>query len=63
MIDSLELMLNDVKPDIINLNETWLNERLPNDLIKLDGYDLIRLDRATNCRGGGLPPSLKLAMK
>lgn len=36
------------------ISETWLNTSLPNSLIAISGYNIIRLDRVINKRGGGL---------
>lgn len=38
---------------IISVSETWLNARVSNDLVALDGYFLVRHDRV-GCIGGGV---------
>lgn len=53
-IDSLQLLVNETKPDILKINETWLHNDIPDQLVTLPGYDLIRHDRQTRCRGGGV---------
>lgn len=36
------------------LSETWLNNNVHNKLISINGFNLVRLDRVTKKRGGGL---------
>lgn len=43
----------DSKLDIICLTESWLTEEIPDDLISLQGYKLVRNDRIYG-RGGGI---------
>lgn len=38
--------------DIIGVTETWLNEQIPNNLIDIPGFSIVRNDR-TYGRGGG----------
>lgn len=35
-------------------SETWLNDKIPDGLISIQGYNLVRLDRKLEKRGGGL---------
>lgn len=49
----------DGKLDIIMVSETWMQKGLPNNLICASGYNIIRKDRQTNKRGGGLCIYLK----
>lgn len=58
-IDSFDLLVQESKPDLININETWLNNAIPNQSVSLEGYDIIRLDRSANIRGGGLASYIK----
>lgn len=51
-IDLLRAWLTYNKPHVITLSETWLNNNISDDEIKLDNYVLYRKDRGT--RGGGL---------
>lgn len=39
-------------PSVITLSETWLNNEIPDEEVKLDGYVLYRADRGS--RGGGV---------
>lgn len=58
-IDSLELLIQESKPDLVNINETWLNSAIPDHSIPIEGYDIIRYDRKNNQRGGGLASYIK----
>ena len=52
-IDELEAMIEDVKPDLIFITETWLHPDIKNAEVMLSGFsEPIRKDR-TGCRGGG----------
>lgn len=39
---------------LLGLCETWLNKRIHDGLIAIDGYNIVRQDRNTGKRGGGL---------
>ena len=41
-LDMLKLNLQTEKFDLICLSETWLNEAIPNNFIKIDGYNILR---------------------
>ena len=43
--------------DIVGLSETWLGQGVPDDIIKINGYNLIRTDRKS--RGGGVAIYIK----
>ena len=43
-----------LEPDIICITESWMNDSLGEDEIKLDGYTLFRRDREVNCKGRGV---------
>ena len=53
-LDELRVKIMTKNYDIIALTETWLTEDIPEQLILLQGYKLIRLDRSSNQRGGGV---------
>ena len=56
-INELRIMTCDLKPDIIAITETWTNQSITNDYLKILNYSLVaRSDRAdTNeGRGGGI---------
>ncbi len=50
--EEINLMLHDKKIDILALNETRLDSSISDELVSVDGYDLIRADRNRN--GGGV---------
>lgn len=50
----LECILSDTNIELICLCESWLNKNITNGLICLPNYNIIRLDRATKRKGGGL---------
>ena len=50
--DEISLMLRNKKIDILALNETCFDSSIFDDVISVDGYDLIRADRNRN--GGGV---------
>jgi exonuclease III len=50
-----KLVINELKPDIICLTETWLDNTVTDTEVELNGYKLYRKDRnITNKCGGGL---------
>ena len=52
MLDEIRLMLRHKKIDILALNETRLDSSISDELVGVDGYDLLRADRTRN--GGGV---------
>ena len=50
--DEISLMLRDKKIDILALNETRLDSFISDELVSVDGYDLMGADRNRN--GGGV---------
>ena len=58
-IDSIRVEIDKINPDIVNLNETWLHDKIDNGLISIKDYILIRSDRKSYDgevakKGGGL---------
>ena len=51
-IDEIRLLLYDKKLDVLALNETRLDSSISDELLAIDGYDIIRADRNRN--GGGV---------
>ena len=51
-IDEIRLLLCDKKIDVLALNETRLDSSISDELLAMDGYDIIRADRNRN--GGGV---------
>ena len=52
LIDEISLLIKTQKPTIITLSETWLDLSVPDDIVNIEGYTLLRADR--NRHGGGL---------
>lgn len=44
-IDEIRLLLYDKKLDVLALNETRLDSSISDELLAVDGYDIIRADR------------------
>lgn len=53
-INELRYCLENSNISICGICETWLNKKLHNNLIAINGFNTIRLDRKTGKRGGGL---------
>jgi hypothetical protein len=52
-IDEIEsLLINDEKMDIICVSETWLDNTITEDMVKIQGYEYLRKDRMANRAGG-----------
>ena len=65
-LDLLKFEIKKLNFDVFMLSETWFNEMLSNQLLLIDGYDLIRLDRSWKKdnepnikRGGGVAIYIK----
>lgn len=52
-IGEFELMMTASRPDVICVTETWLSSAIPDGLINIPDYTVIRNDRASRKRGGG----------
>lgn len=52
--EQIEAILDDGRIDVLSLNESWLNNNISNNLIRIEGYKIYRLDRAMRRKGGGL---------
>lgn len=69
LINQLEIVkhfLINTGTDCMYLTETWLCEVIPNNLIGIDGYKLVRLDRPNTAqftRGGGVCMFVKTLMR
>ena len=60
-IDELELYLTQEKPDLLGITETWTYEDVQDSEICVEGYTLLRKDRAIGdkIRGGGVALYIK----
>ena len=56
-INELRALVVEAKPDVVALTESWTNENVDNEILKMEGYDMIvRRDRTDTVggRGGGI---------
>ena len=51
-IDSFRIFLDDSNISIATLSETWLSEAIPDSLVNIPGYTLLRNDRKTKSNNG-----------
>ena len=50
----LRALIDEKKPDVLALTETWTNVDIPNEFLHIDGYEIIeREDRVDTSRGRG----------
>ena len=47
-LDEIRLLLHDKKLDVLALNETRLDSSISDDLMSIEGYDILRSDRKRN---------------
>lgn len=55
-VNLLRADLHDVSFHVLCINETWLKPNVSDNLIKLEGYNLIRVDRKVRNANGDLKP-------
>lgn len=53
-LEEFKICFTNSKSNIICVTETWLTENIEDNLISIDGYQLIRHDRNQQTRGGGI---------
>ena len=58
-LDSIKQEIVRIKPDVLNISESWLHVNIEDDEIHIDGYNLVRQDRGNQDngiikKGGGL---------
>ena len=51
----LNIMVDDIKPHIIGITESWANNDITNAELGLEGYVMFRKDRIGRMGGGVLP--------
>jgi exonuclease III len=51
-VDELALVLGNHNPDIICITETWLKNKIPDDVVQIHNYTLLRRDRKEREHGG-----------
>ena len=44
-IDSIRQEIQQIQPDILNINESWLHVKIDDKEIYIEGYNLVRQDR------------------
>ena len=53
-IDEIRLIISKTKLDLLCISETWLHEKINDNMINVPGYTIVRHDRNSNKRGGGV---------
>ena len=51
-VDELALVVGNHNPDIICITETWLKNQIPDDVVQIHNYTLLRRDRKEREHGG-----------
>ena len=51
-VDELHCIIEEEKPDLVSIVETWLTDNIFNAEIQIPGYQTTRLDRKTGAHGG-----------
>ena len=51
-IDEIQLLLKELKPDLLCITETWLNYNNPDTEVEVTDYKVIRNDRKVSHGGG-----------
>lgn len=62
-IDELRIDLSFNSPDVVFLSETWLNSSHSDGMLNINGYRLLRNDRPSERRGGGVAMYVKRKYK
>lgn len=53
-MDELRALVDEKKPDVVALTETWTNNDIPNEFLHINGYEILeREDRVDTSRGRG----------
>lgn len=58
-INEMQLMVENVRPDLLCISETWLTPSIKDMMVNISDYIIVRHDRATHRRGGGLATYIK----
>ena len=53
-LNEFKLLVNDKKPDIISITESWAKENTTDGIFALQGYTMYRDDKKTGTGGGAL---------
>ena len=54
-IDLLKIHIQELKFDVFTFSESWLNSNIPNYLLEVDNFNIIRQDRAWHNTGQNVP--------
>jgi len=66
IINKIDYMRAEVKvlePDIIGVTESWADERIADEEIAIDGYEMFRRDRMLDIKGGGVLLYIRRSLK
>ena len=53
-IEDLEVVINENNADIVCITETWLTNNIPDSVVEMKEFSLVRKDRGDDRRGGGV---------
>ena len=51
-IDEIKILIHQNSFDILAISETWLSDKIPNELVNIPGFNVYRKDRPSH--GGGV---------
>ena len=51
--EELEVIISQDRPDVVLITETWLSERVPDEIVNIPKFSVVRKDRPIG-RGGGV---------
>ena len=51
-IDEIRILIHQNSFDILAISETWLSDKIPNELVNIPGFNVYRKDRPSH--GGGV---------
>ena len=53
-VDKISIRTQILNPEVLCITETWLNDHIPDEVVQVSGYTIIRKDRANEIHGGGV---------
>ena len=62
-IDYMRAKVKVLEPDIIGVTESWADERIADEEIAIDGYEMFRRDRMLDIKGGGVLLYIRSSLK
>ena len=51
-VDEIKILIHQNSFDILAISETWLSDKIPNELVNIPGFNVYRNDRPSD--GGGV---------